>query len=708
MNVTEEINKYIESKDTNLFANQFKLTSTSINKNKHDFYKNLTPINSPTTYNREPVNIENMYPHNHFDLFKGKPEFLSNMSNRRDNTVVINDFEPNITGQYALPKKEIPFLFEPMKNDNALAGFTKYVDSIDLSRFSQSLQYKNNDYLSNTNIRPESIDGTPMTELTRPREKTLEQLRGKGINSQRLDPKGRTNDTATIGEGKSLDPNNVNLTKFKIKSYRDQTNEDYLKTTGAYLKPEWQSMVEEPHTNRTISRPVQGHAKMLESTGENRNNQSARPTQIEDYITSQYISNYKSNVDYGETRNNQSARPTQIEDFIETNYVSNTRSNVDANTFRNNQSSQPTNRDDGTNYISNTRSYVDTNTYRNNQSLLPTNRDDGTNYISNTRSNVDTNTFRNNQSSQPTNRDDGTNYISNIRSNVDTNTFRNNQSSQPTNREEISNITGPSYNNNQSNIYINNQSSNPTIRDETSNNNITGPSYNNNKSNMYINNQSSNPTIRNETSSNNITGPSYNSNQSSIYYNNQATNPTQREKFTEYTGTSYSYTKGNATHPSDNTRSGVVEEVLGKDYMGVNAALVQKGETHKYLSNIQVNSTIEESINLTNRKIAGGGTDQLSAGVNEIGLFSNSMKRDKNNITSINPKRMVSNNYVNEIPNTRGKLLLQGRNNVNTTLNLSLNGNPYVNNMVHQSKSNVDNVYVSTNMNDRRQGVKTL
>ena len=141
--------------------------------------------------------------------------------------------------------------------------------------------------------------------------------------------------------------------------------------------------------------------------------------------------------------------------------------------------------------------------------------------------------------------------------------------------------------------------------------------------------------------------------------------------------------------------------------MGVNAALVQKGETHKYLSNIQVNSTIEESINLTNRKIAGGGTDQLSAGVNEIGLFSNSMKRDKNNITSINPKRMVSNNYVNEIPNTRGKLLLQGRNNVNTTLNLSLNGNPYVNNMVHQSKSNVDNVFVSTNMNDRRQS-KTI
>ena len=51
-----------------------------------------------------------------------------------------------------------------------------------------------------------------MTEVIRPREKTQEQLRGFGVNSIRLAPEGRSNETAqTVAGGVSTDPKSIKI-----------------------------------------------------------------------------------------------------------------------------------------------------------------------------------------------------------------------------------------------------------------------------------------------------------------------------------------------------------------------------------------------------------------------------------------------------------------------------------------------------------------
>ena len=64
------------------------------------------------------------------------------------------------------------------------------------------------------------------------------------------------------------------------------------------------------------------------------------------------------------------------------------------------------------------------------------------------------------------------------------------------------------------------------------------------------------------------------------------------------------------------------------------------------LNNFQVNQTIETSIDLTKRDLLGGGADQLPPGKNDIGKYSSNLKRDTKNITNINSKSLISNNYI--------------------------------------------------------------
>ena len=196
------------------FKNQFDLVKGG-EKSNGFMNNNYSYLSEPTTYGREEVSVQNMHPFNYMNRFK-KAEQLKNVG-RRDNTLIINDYYSQETGQYAKRKLEQNALFEPVVNLNAMAGDTKIVDKISLDRFSSTLQYKTNEYPENTYVRAEQIDGTPLTEIVRPREKTLEQLRGDGVNSQRLAPEGRTNQTAaTVAGGVSTDPKSINITKYKL------------------------------------------------------------------------------------------------------------------------------------------------------------------------------------------------------------------------------------------------------------------------------------------------------------------------------------------------------------------------------------------------------------------------------------------------------------------------------------------------------------
>ncbi len=830
MNVSEtlDVNKYIENK-TNNFKNQFELFKTGAQNNNFRA-NNISYLDSPTQYVITPTK-ENMFPNNYAELLTD----VKTLGNRRDNTLIINNYNTNIVGQYAKPKNNPGQLFEPLKNESALTGGnTKIVDSIDLDRFSQSLTIKNNDYLDDMYVRPESIDGIPITADLRIKEKTLEQTRGNGINSIRLDPNNRPNETGQKGEGQSINPDTVVITKFKMKSYRDQfTSDDLLKTTGMYMKPEWRSFVEEFHGNRSLLTPNEGPPRASTDMNEYRNNQPANPTQKEELIENKYISGFRSANDKNEFRNDMSLNPTQRES--DNTYISGFRSANDRNEFRNDMSLNPTQRESDNTYISGFRSANDKNEFRNDMSLNPTTRESMSDnmYISGVRSANDKNAFRNDMSLNPTIREsmsDNT-YISGVRSTNDKNEFRNDMSLNPTIREDLadnmyisgnrssvdkpvyfnnmnanptirdetgdntyissnrsavdksfyfnnmnanptireeladntyisgnrSSVDKPVYFNNMNanptireeladntyissnrsavdkSFYFNNMNTNPTIRDETGDNTYISSNrsavdksfyFNNMNTNptirdetgdntyisgnrsgvdksFYFNNMMSNPTIRDDTGENDSFGPSVIGTKSILYENNQRANPTLRMTTEDNKFMGPSYRDSTYQKNTDITRSGVVEEVLAKNYNGASSFIVEHSESRLLAENFIPNQTIEKSINLTKRDLMGGGVDQIAAGKKDIGMFNYNMKRDTKNKSVTSRVRNVSNSYIEEIPNTRGYILLEARNPINQYLDISLDKNPYVNNMVHQSLSKEDIIWKTTELNDR-------
>ena len=221
---------------------------------------------------------KNFYPYNHFDnLNKNNKD-----DSRRDDTVIIKNFEPNETGFYSKPKKSLESFQDRVKNENALAGSNAYLKLNRKDRFNQSLKYKNNEYLENTYIRPEALDGeiTP-NGVIRPKQRNQEELRGQGVNSVRLKSEGKTNETGLQSQGTSTDPNSTSITKFPQKKYYEQNPEDYLRTTGLFMKQTDRTLLFDVETNRSTKQKYYTPAKILNEMGEYRNNQPTNPTHFE-------------------------------------------------------------------------------------------------------------------------------------------------------------------------------------------------------------------------------------------------------------------------------------------------------------------------------------------------------------------------------------------------------------------------------------------
>jgi hypothetical protein len=694
------------------FKNQFNLVkggdkTDSFMKNDYSF---LSEPSTYGTYGLEEVSVQNMHPFNYMDKFKNKN--MQHMTTRRDNTLIIKDYHTNEVGEYAKKRKEILTLFEPVVNLNAMAGDTKIVDKISLDRFSSALQYKSNEYPKNTYVRAEQIDGTPLTEVVRPREKTLEQLRGEGVNSVRLAPEGRNNETAsTIAGGVSTDPKSINITKYKLKSYRDQTSvDDLLKTTGQITRPEWRSMVKQTDSDRSFMPSIDGPPVASVMKQSYHNEQSARPTNRTDYEDNNYVGGVVSVVGGKETfRNEQSARPTNRTEYEDNNYVGGVVSAIGGKSeYRNEQSMRPTIRADyenNTNII-NPVALVSQSGYRNEQLANPTIRTDYENnqYIINPVSFVSQSGYRNEQSANPTIRTDyenNTNIINPV-SLVSQSGYRNEQSAKPTIRTDYENnyIIGHGYNNTAGYIYENNQAAKPTNRTDYENNYIIGSGYNNTAGYVYENNQAAKPTNRTDYENNYTIGPGYNNTAGYIYENNQAANPTLREANNEFIGIGFNQTNSQYKKYDDITRSGVVEEVLAKDYMGTEMSFVPRQEDRTNAINMVQNQSVEDSINLTNRDLMGGGTDRIPQGRENIGAYNDWNRREKQPPIT-NRVRNVAVNYIQEIPDTRGYNLLQERSNINQYVPETLNNNPFINNVIYTTNTNIDIIRENTIINDR-------
>jgi hypothetical protein len=695
------------------YKDQFNLVkggdkTNSFMENKYSF------LNEPATYGTygiDEVSVNTMHPFNYMDKFKNNSK-MQHMTNRRDNTLIIKNYHSNEVGQYAKKKEEINNLFEPVVNLNAMAGDTKIVDKISLDRYSSSLKYKSNEFPDNTYVRAEQIDGTPMTEVVRPREKNLEQLRGLGVNSIRLDPEGRNNQTAgTVAGGVSTNPKSINITTFKMKSYRNQDSiDDLLRTTGQITRPEWRSMVKQSDSERSFMPSVDGPPVASVMRQEFHSDQAARPTNRTEYEDNVHITNSVSTVGgMPEYRSVQSARPTNRTEYEDNIHITNPVSTVGGREeFRNEQIARPTNRTDYENNtnILNGVSYIPSTEYRNEQSLRPTMRTDYENNtnILNATSYVSNAEYRNLQSAKPTYRtsyENNTNIL-NAGSYVPGSEYRNEQSAKPTYRTDYENNTNIT--NAGSYVpgseYRNEQSAKPTYRTEYENNQIVAAGFNNTAGYVYENNQAANPTHRTDYEDLKFVSAGYNSNVGHVYENNQAANPTQRDKDNEFMGIAFNQSNSQYKKYGDITRSGVVEEVLAKDYMGTDVSFVPRQEDRTQAINMIQNQAIEDSINLTKRDLMGGGTDRIPQGKNDIGEYSDRNRREKAPPIT-NRVRNVTVNYIQEVPNTRGYNLLQERSNINQYVPEILNQNPFISNVVHSTQGARDIIRENTVISSR-------
>jgi hypothetical protein len=617
------------------FLDQFKPINTTP---KESLIQNkYKAIESPSTYNVNNENELSMYPFNKFEKLNQAP------SGRRDNSLVINSYHTDTTTQYSIKKTEMESFQDKKKNMNAFAGSNEYLN-MDRKRFDQSLRYKNNEYLDGTYVRPEEVDGEiAVGGVIRPVQKTQEELRGYGVNSIRLQSEGRTNETGQKSRGYSQDPNKVNITKFPQKKYFEQNPEDYLRTTGLYIAPEDRSIVRNLITNRGDELEYVTPAKSLNGKAEYRNNQAARPTQYEEYMDNTHILNPKAPNNMQTSRINQAAKPTQYEDYMDNTHVLNPRAINNMQTNRNNQPARPTQLDDyiGDTVITNPYGYVQKHTHRNNQAANPTQLDE---YIGNT-------------------------VVTNPYGYVQKHTHRNNQIANPTMIEEY-------------------------IGDTV----VTNP-HSFVQKNTSRNNQIANPTQREEYSENILVGHGNNRHAGRYYHNGQIANPTQREENTEYNGPGERSTTLTYVAQYDETRSGVVEDVLAKDYQGISRAPNDKGEDRTLLDNYEVNTSIEASTDLTKRKFVAGGSGQLSQGTDNIGDYVVDGNRSQDN--RINRGSNVNGRGTSRFESVRSKNILNPRVNTENPVSTVLSGNPYVNNNVHKSISGQDNIRMRTLLSDR-------
>ena len=638
------------------FKDQFKLLPKSNLKNNSSKHESIEENDDKNSF----------YPYNKFSkLEKNKSNTYRDGNNR------IKEWSQNEIAPRKQQKNTVVSFADKNKNNNALAGSNAYLNSDIKNRYIQGVKYKNNDFLENTYIRPEAIDGSILPNgIERPVEISQEERRGYGVNSIRLQSEGKINETGQQARGYSLNPDDVSITKYPQKKYYTQTTESLLKTTGAHLKPEYRETLNNINTNRSVEQKYHGVAKSIYDIGERRYEDTARHTIKEDLIDKKQILNPFSRNTGPLYRNNQPTNPTQFEKYIGDTVTTNPRSYNDKQTYRNNQPANPTQFEEyiGDTITTNVRSYNNRQTHRNNQPTNPTQFEEYSGNIdtTNPRSTYDRQTHRNNQPANPTQFEEyiGDTITTNPKSTNNRQTHRNNQPAKHTQFEEYS-----------GNIDTTNPRS--TYDRQT-----------------HRNNQPANMTNRELYADNSHNGHGFNKNSNYYYHNNQPANLTQRDDTNKYNGPGSRPTNLSYIKQVDKTRSGVIEEVLPKNYKGISGTTNNMGESRKF--NFENNTSIENSINI--KRKFNGGADQIPQGKDNIGEYSENDHRGKNNQII---RGSVYKSYKKPENVSTKRFLLNKRVNTDNPITTVLNGNPYVNNIKHLGLSDTDKLGENTNLSDR-------
>lgn len=675
-NVEKEINEYKNSEPDQIsFLEQFKLQQVVKNEISGTSTRPEN-INSRSISNIDSSGF-NLQPYHDFERLNLMP------GGRRDNSIVIKE-------HYKVPeikKEKEPFaIFD--KNDNVLGG-------LDINRkinrdiFNVNLK-KNNDY-DEKMYQPKDI---PVTNDVRIKPRTQDDLRGKNENSKRLTSKNIINENGLRGEGKSALP--PNITKFKKKCIKKQTTDDYLRTTGLLYKPEYRSKIRPSAGYRSKSTNLIGPAKNIIGSQEIRNNQKARPTHKESFVDIIHVTNMKSNTDRTPVRPGDKANPTNRS--TKNNILGAPDMPVKKHPVYNKQEANPTLREGELQHLTNmsgkTKPY-----YKNKQRARETLREDETSRVSGPKSVVPKTDYRNKQEANPTIRENESNFVGPSNNSTIGSVVKNHQKANPTIREETQNtknfggktVITKGY------VYENKQPANVTLRNEMGNDGYSGTSVNKGRGVIVKNYQDPRDTHRTETGHTDYRGTEY-MNKGVIYNNGQDLRDTHREDIgeTNYSGPKVNH-KESYMKSIDKTRSGVVEEVLARDYKGVAATITKTQESRLFRDNYDNHEFKERTLDRTERELKGG-KGQIGVSKNNIGLFrQNDMKGMENNYRL---KESVIKTHNVNYNSSRNRNSVQNRNTVNNNIPITLSGNPFINNMIHRGTSQEDNIRSTTLMSD--------
>ena len=672
-----------------------------MNNNRNLNFKPFSFTENKSTFRSlddEPI----MTPQGNYSLNGIEPLPLMD-SSRRDNTIIIKDY---YVEDYR--KKEVTADtfrgtrmegFNTSMDANIDAGLASGVRSlVQLSNnHNRALanvgRFKNNDYDDETMyLRPENIDGKPINDLLRIRQKTQSEIRSDNPNSQRADLEGTNVESGQHNRGTGQNPSNITLTQTRTQN-RELTEDDRIAGRGHTTAPENRPKIQESKSSRSNEQSYIGPGS---------DNRGGEVFLSDDIKNREFFSNNKeeentymgpASVTIRSLAQHGIVQSTKYEK--EHTYTGHAHGNIGI-VYMNGQDARGGDTSTESNYIGHGQSRRSGMVKENYQPARDTSRENVNENLGIASNQNNGYYYHNNQDARPTDRETNTNYIGSGNDSAQGYVYMNGQQANPTQRQMTgeTNYIGQSQITHGGIVKENYQPARDTGR-EIQNENL-GIANNQNTGYYYYNGQDARPTDREYNT--NYVGSGTDSAQGYVYMNGQQANNTNRENTsTQYSGVSFN-SKSTYLKQTDETRPSMVDEVMMKDYKGHQSS-IGVGQSRDHVNNFTSDDRREIITNIQNRELPPM-NNIIGTGVENYGQSTTDTMRENNTSIQI-PKAINTNSYQIYDYNVRNKETLNARNNINPYITTVNNGNPYVNNLVHKGYSNNDVIRETTLLSDR-------
>jgi hypothetical protein len=542
-------------------------------------------------------------------------------------------------------KKEVPTLFEPMKDLTHVFGMPNYTNKI-VGRYNAST-YKRNEELpgSRQRVGPglngQEQDG--MYNRMRILPKNVDNLRA--ANDQKVTYEGRMVESGLKGRKRE---SNINLTAFKKPDFREQEFNDLVKNSSAVKQRTIHGKYQEPNTNRTQSLSYAGVAAM-KTVGDGNNKDRTHFTESNKTTHNFGVSNATNENAGYYAQNNDIARRT-IKETTLANYEGNAANENAGYYAQNNDIARKTVKETTlSGYGGNATR--ENGTYAQNNDVARKTIKETTSFEYEGNPNTEQGTYLRNRDIARRTIGETTSFEYEGNPNTKGRTYLKNRDIA---RRTIGETTSFEYEGNANFIngtYLNNgQEAKITIRQTTADNDYLGGAELNNGNYQKITGDRAKTTIR-ETTSVGYQGITGNGNVNSSYINN-----------------------------GDDARTTIKETTLVTNYKGTANSYNKNSSSQDAARNMCIDERREI---LTYSRPSNGGADISGPDKSTYGRYENTKQAQEFGRMSNAHKPYNLASGTVDINYTRVGRQLESRNTYNPYVKESLNKNPYVNNIVY-------------------------